>query len=177
MGGGDLVCISSIFQTFHYSTNIINVGEVIIQLCFSCFDWQNSKKSWHTKTLKNQERVWKAEQNDAAEKRKMVELQKEIAEERNREELKRIGESSGVLKAGDNKKMEWMYKADKLNREDYLTGRAIDKHFEREDATERNADKNLIGVSVPKNHVEHECIPFSIRAFQGAEEVGLANFS
>lgn len=102
----------------------------------------------------------------------MLELQKEIADERNREDLKRIGESSGVLRSGDNKKMEWMYKADKLNREEYLTGRAIDKHFEN--SAKLEAEKNLIGVSVPKNHVEHECIPFSIRAFHGAEEVRCA---
>lgn len=122
--------------------------------------------------MKNQERVWKAQQADAAEKRKMNELQQEIASERNREELKRIGQSSGVLQSNDSKKLEWMYKTADLNREDYLTGRSIDRNFEQQDAQERNAEQGLIGVSVPKNHVEHECIPFSIRAFHGAEAVG-----
>lgn len=122
--------------------------------------------------MKNQERVWKAEQADAAEKRKMNELQQEIANERNREELKRMGQSSGVLQSNDSKKLEWMYKTADLNREDYLTGRSIDRNFEQQDAQERNAEQGLIGVSVPKNHVEHECIPFSIRAFHGAEAVG-----
>lgn len=121
--------------------------------------------------MKNQERVWKAEQASAAEKRKMMELQQEIASERSREELQRIGQSSGVLKSNDDKKLEWMYKASDLNREDYLTGRAVDKNFEQQDAKERNRDKALIGVTQPINHVEHECIPFSIRAFRGAQEV------
>lgn len=121
--------------------------------------------------MKNQERVWKAEQADAAEKRKMWELQQEIASERSREELKRIGQSSGVLKANDDKKLEWMYKAGELNREDYLTGRAIDKNFEQQDAVERQSEKGMIGVTQSINHVEHECIPFSIRAFRGSEAV------
>lgn len=101
----------------------------------------------------------------------MAELQREISDERSREELKRIGQSSGVLPMTEKKKLEWMYKgsSDLLNREDYLTGRSIDKNFEMHDAADK--EKNLVGVSVPKNHVEHECIPFSIRAYHGAQPV------
>lgn len=123
--------------------------------------------------MKNQERVWKAEQADAAEKRKLMELQQEIQSERNREDLKRIGQSSGILRADDDKRLEWMYKGPEnmLNREEYLTGRAVDKHFEQQDAQEKQKDRALIGVTVPKNHVEHECIPFSIRSFRGAQTV------
>lgn len=130
------------------------------------------KKSWHPHTLKNQKRVYEAEQADAAEKRKMYELQREIQNERNFEELKRIGQNSGVLAADDKNRLEWMYKGAEsaLNREEYLTGRAIDKHFEQQDKEERQKE-SLVGVTVPKNHVEHECIPFSIRAFRGAPAV------
>ena len=124
--------------------------------------------------MKNQERVWKAEQADAAEKNKLAELQREISDERNREELKRIGQVSGVLSAPDaNKKLEWMYKSgDLLNREEYLLGRSIDKNFERVDAEEKEA---LVGVQVHKNHVEHECIPFSIRSYHGIQLVSRMN--
>lgn len=123
--------------------------------------------------MKNQERVWKAEQADAAEKRKLHELQQEIKSERSREELKRIGQSSGMLAADNDKRLEWMYKGPEnlLNREEYLTGRAIDKHFEQQNEAEKQKEKALIGVTVPKNHVEHECIPFSIRSFRGAPVV------
>ncbi|XP_059618573.1 pre-mRNA-splicing factor CWC25 homolog [Phlebotomus argentipes] len=136
----------------------------------------NAKKSWHPNTLKNQERVWKVEQADAAEKRKMAELQKEISEERSREELKKIAHTSGVIDMGEDKKLEWMYKGptELVNREEYLLGRPVDKTFEQLTA---EADNQLIGVTVPKNHVEHECIPFSIRAFrgtQGGEQVDMA---
>lgn len=76
---------------------------------------------------------------------------------------------------GDDKKLEWMYKGptDSINREDYLLGRPVDRSFEQLS----EADNQMIGVTVPKNHVEHECIPFSIRAFrgtQGGEQVDMA---
>lgn len=48
-----------------------------------------------------------------------------------------------------------------MDREQYLLGKAIDKTFEKIAADEQTQQSNLI--SVPKNHVEHECIPFSIR--------------
>lgn len=47
----------------------------------------NLKKSWHPSTLKNQERVWKAEQQDESEKRKVEELQKELQAQREKEEF------------------------------------------------------------------------------------------
>lgn len=104
----------------------------------------------------------------------MHELQREIEHERNFEELRKIGQNSGVLATDDSRRLEWMYKGaeNTLNREDYLTGRSIDKHFEEQDKVERQKDtSNLVGVTVQKNHVEHECIPFSIRAFRSAPAV------
>lgn len=125
--------------------------------------------------MKNQKRLYEAEQANAEEQRKLKELHQEIQNERNFEELKRIGQSSGVLAADNSKgKLEWMYKGaeNALNREEYLTGRSIDQHFEQQNAFEREKEKsNLVGVTVPKNHVEHECIPFSIRAFKAAPVV------
>uniref|UniRef100_A0AAG5DDX6 CBF1-interacting co-repressor CIR N-terminal domain-containing protein n=1 Tax=Anopheles atroparvus TaxID=41427 RepID=A0AAG5DDX6_ANOAO len=126
----------------------------------------NTKKSWHPNTMKNQERVWKAEQQEAAEKRRLNELRREIDEERNREELKSIAKKSGIIPNddGEDKKLEWMYKGPSqlVNREEYLLGRTIDKTFEDLDAQEKAASSTF-GVAQPKNHVEHECIPFSIR--------------
>lgn len=171
---------------------------------------QNLKKSWHPNTIKNQERVWRAEQADAAEKRKLAELKQEISAERDREELHRIGRTSGVLPmtaasssnatmsmlasssgaaaaestggssgadrsaSSGGKKLEWMYQGAQnlLNREEYLLGRQVDKSFEKQEAAEREAkQKELVGVAKPKNHVEHECIPFSIRQFHGSNVV------
>lgn len=93
----------------------------------------------------------------------------------------RIGQSSGVLGGGGgiganhsidsaNKKLEWMYKGstDLLNREDYLLGRSIDKNFEQHILAEK---EQQVGVTIPKNHVEHECIPFSIRSYRGTQVI------
>lgn len=134
--------------------------------------FQNQKKSWHPHTFKNQERVWKAEQSEAAEKRKLAELQAEISAERDREDLRRVGQASGIIANDNGHKLEWMYRGakDNLNREDYLLGRSVDKTYEQFAEEERVEEKqNHLGVSVPKNHVEYECVPFSIRAYKDAD--------
>jgi len=69
-------------------------------------------------------------------------------------------------------KLEWMYKSssDLLNREEYLLGRSIDKNFEQLESQEKLEQKEkLFGVQVPKNHVEYECLPFSIREYKNLE--------
>lgn len=67
----------------------------------------NTKKSWHPHLRKNQERVWKEEQN-ALEERKLIEkLRKEREEERQIEELQRLQEANGGKVA--TKRVDWMY--------------------------------------------------------------------
>ncbi|XP_022214942.2 pre-mRNA-splicing factor CWC25 homolog [Drosophila obscura] len=142
----------------------------------------NLKKSWHPHTMKNQERVWKAEEQAKMEERKLQDLRKEIHEERDREELRRLGESSGVLAgsggAPGEAKLEWMYKnsTELINREEYLLGRKIDKSFETLQAEERRQEHDNVGVKHSINHVEHECVPFSIRSYrnlQSTEQVDM----
>ncbi|KAH8412869.1 hypothetical protein KR009_006367, partial [Drosophila setifemur] len=143
----------------------------------------NLKKSWHPHTMKNQERVWKAEEQAKMEERKLQDLRKEITEERDREELRRLGENSGVLSssggAAGEAKLEWMYKNNKelINREEYLLGRKIDKSFEKLQEEERRTEQNnTLGVKQPINHVEHDCVPFSIRHYrnlQSTEQVDI----
>ncbi|KAH8374301.1 hypothetical protein KR200_006885, partial [Drosophila serrata] len=142
----------------------------------------NLKKSWHPHTMKNQERVWKAEEQAKMEERKLQDLRKEINEERDREELRRLGESSGVLSSsggpGGEAKLEWMYKnsTELINREEYLLGRKIDKSFETLQAEERSQEQNTVGVKQSINHVEHDCVPFSIREYrnlQSTEQVDM----
>lgn len=65
--------------------------------------------------------------------------------------------------AGEEK-LDWIYKnANSLvNREDYLVGRKVDKALEQLNEDEK--EKKIV-LPTPKNHVEHECIPPSIRDF------------
>ncbi|XP_078080278.1 pre-mRNA-splicing factor CWC25 homolog [Mustelus asterias] len=97
----------------------------------------NLKKSWHPQTLKNVERVWKAEQKHEAEKKKIEELQKELREERAREEMQRYAEDSGALKKKSDR-LDWMYQGpgSMVNKEEYLLGRPIDKY-----ATDKMVDE------------------------------------
>lgn len=97
----------------------------------------NLKKSWHPQTLKNVERVWKAEQKHEAEKKKIEELQRELREERAREEMQRHAEDSGAMKKKSDR-LDWMYQGPcaMVNKEDYLLGRPIDKY-----ATDKMVDE------------------------------------
>uniref|UniRef100_A0A1E1XCN0 Putative cwc25 spliceosome-associated protein n=1 Tax=Amblyomma aureolatum TaxID=187763 RepID=A0A1E1XCN0_9ACAR len=91
----------------------------------------NLKKSWHPSTLRNIERVWKAEQMRDQEKSKIEQLQKELQEERNKLEMRQYAENKGVVKKRQER-LDWMYQgvAGLVDREQYLLGRKVDKNFE-----------------------------------------------
>jgi hypothetical protein len=61
------------------------------------------KKSWHTKNLKNVEKVWIADEKDAAEAKKLADLQRQIIEERQMDELRDMQASAGGRKARTGK--------------------------------------------------------------------------
>ncbi|XP_013168277.1 PREDICTED: pre-mRNA-splicing factor CWC25 homolog [Papilio xuthus] len=94
----------------------------------------NTKKAWHPSNYKNQERVWKAEQAAAQEKKRISELQRERAEERDREQLNEIAKrtAAGGSSPNDNR-LHWMYdKPDKkVQQEDYLLGKSIDTNHDQ----------------------------------------------
>ena len=66
----------------------------------------NLKKSWHPKTLHNQEKVWKRERQAEEEKKKLEQLRKEIQEERAREELQQLNASRSKT---TKSQLDWMY--------------------------------------------------------------------
>jgi hypothetical protein len=88
-----------------------------------------SKKSWHTKNIANQEKVWIEEQRKAQEDSKTKELARQIQQEREQEEIDRIsGRKSHRLDRG----IDWMYQGVKSEAaqedkrkeaEDYLLGK------------------------------------------------------
>ncbi|XP_013133890.1 PREDICTED: pre-mRNA-splicing factor CWC25 homolog [Papilio polytes] len=96
----------------------------------------NTKKAWHPSNYKNQERVWKAEQAAAQEKKRISELQRERAEERDREQLNEIAKrTAGGGSSPNDNRLHWMYdKPDKkIQQEDYLLGKSIDSNQDRAD--------------------------------------------
>ncbi|XP_037779861.1 pre-mRNA-splicing factor CWC25 homolog [Penaeus monodon] len=142
----------------------------------------NLKKSWHPSTLKNQERVWKAEQQKAEEDRKMAELQRELKEERARELLQRTAEESGAVEKKGDAKLDWMYKGPggHVSREEYLLGRKIDTAFdqmvkmEKEEGREDTSSVNEAPQSSkPAYTIEHEINPESVVRRDGNMQVDM----
>ncbi|GAB4823689.1 hypothetical protein N2152v2_010735 [Parachlorella kessleri] len=66
-----------------------------------------NKKTWHPGRVQNLEEVWKREQAAAKEEQQMRDLQKQIAEERAREELHQVAEAAGHKIKSD--RLDWMY--------------------------------------------------------------------
>ncbi|XP_018399166.1 PREDICTED: pre-mRNA-splicing factor CWC25 homolog [Cyphomyrmex costatus] len=132
----------------------------------------NLRKSWHPCTMKNIEKVRKAEQQNDQENKRIAELKKEIEMEKDLEDIKKYAIEQGVIEKKDDTKLDWMYKGPNqaVNREEYLLGRPVDKAFEQMQQAEKDSEMNRM----PKNHVEYECIPPSLRFFSGSEQVDLA---
>ncbi|XP_064465925.1 pre-mRNA-splicing factor CWC25 homolog [Ornithodoros turicata] len=111
----------------------------------------NLKKSWHPSTLRNIERVWKAEQVRDMEKSKIEQLQKELMEERSKQEMRQFAEDTGVVKKRQDR-LDWMYQgvAGLVDRDQYLMGRKVDKNFEilqqEEEGIEQQDEDQLPGA-------------------------------
>jgi N-terminal domain of CBF1 interacting co-repressor CIR len=112
-----------------------------------------SKKSWHTKNLNNQEKVWIAEQQQEQERLRTTELAKQIQLEREQDELHDIvagdgsgqgnGSGSGSGTTTQKKKrstydrgIDWMY-----------TGHSKDSAMAKEDA-DKQAEEYLLGKPI-----------------------------
>lgn len=54
-----------------------------------------SKKTWHPSTIQNTEKVWKAEQLQAEEERKIAEYKKQVQEEMEVQRLRILQSQSG----------------------------------------------------------------------------------
>ena len=67
------------------------------------------KKGFHTGSMANQEAVWKAEQQAMAEKAKLDEIKKQIAEERQVMELQDAQVGADGKKKRKESKVSWLY--------------------------------------------------------------------
>jgi len=67
-----------------------------------------NKKGWHPLTLKNQERVWKAEQLQENEQKRIKEIQRKYTEEAKVQELHDIKKEAGLGKA-KAERVDWLY--------------------------------------------------------------------
>ena len=91
------------------------------------------------------EKVWKAEQAVKKEQEKHEERMKELAAERQLQEMKDLQASSGLISKSSAERMDWMYAgAPKTNHEDYLLGKEKKLDFKDEDVKKLN-DKQVPG--------------------------------
>mmetsp|Transcript_33307 Transcript_33307/g.61929 ORF Transcript_33307/g.61929 Transcript_33307/m.61929 type:complete len:455 (-) Transcript_33307:457-1821(-) len=119
-----------------------------------------NKKSWHTATLKNAERVWKAEQKQKAELRKMEQLRKEKEEERQIEELRRLQAASGLNIKTHGERVDWMYEgvhAQGPTSEEYLLGKKFEGNLDgEEDDVLKLENKKAVGSIYLNKKVNEE---------------------
>jgi hypothetical protein len=101
----------------------------------------NLKKSWHTGLLSNQRRVWEEEKKALDERKKIDQIMKERAEERQIQELQDLQEAAGGKKRLN--RVDWMYAGPAAGQtgtteemEGYLLGkRRIDQLLKKEEST------------------------------------------
>ncbi|KAJ2342790.1 RNA-splicing factor [Coemansia erecta] len=103
----------------------------------------NMKKSWHPQTLANQRRVAEVKRKAEEEAQRAAKLQKELREERQREEMDRL--NATVTKKTTNK-LDWMYSAPAVgvpqtsdDLEAYLLGKKDAKDLVRDKAANEEA--------------------------------------
>jgi len=68
-----------------------------------------NKKSWHTASFQNIEKVWLAEQKVKEQRRREQERQKKLKEERQIEDLKKVQVEAGLIPKSHLERMDWMY--------------------------------------------------------------------
>jgi len=86
-----------------------------------------SKKSWHTGSLKHIEKVWLAERRHTDEQKQIDLLKREMAEEQQIYDLKKLHQDSSGSKKVD--RLDWMYEGSlskQATSEDYLLGKKYD---------------------------------------------------
>ncbi|KAI5261979.1 hypothetical protein E4T47_09378 [Aureobasidium subglaciale] len=112
----------------------------------------NLKKSWHPVLMSNQKRVWEEEKKALDERKKIDQVLKERAEERQIQELQQMQEAAGGRKRVD--RVDWMYggpadgqKGTTEEMEGYLLGKRRLDGLVKRDATEAMQKAAAVGPS------------------------------
>jgi hypothetical protein len=89
-----------------------------------------AKKTWHVTNFQNQEAVWKAEQAQAEEQRKLEEWKTKREEERQIMELRQLqresGQGGGEGASKQQERVDFLYDVPATRKEEYLLGKPVE---------------------------------------------------
>jgi hypothetical protein len=114
-----------------------------------------TKKSWHTANFSNVEKVWAIEQKEKNEQAKLEALAKELKQEREMEELRRIQGKAGLATKVDGR-LSWMYQGPSgPSSEEYLLGKEYkeEKSAVKEEVEQFNKAEGSLFVEKKVNQV------------------------
>jgi hypothetical protein len=89
-----------------------------------------NKKSWHTGSFQNIEKVWIAEMKEEEKQRKTKEAQRRLKEEQHYEDLKRMQVEAGLIPKSHLQRLDWMYEGGAIKNtssEEYLLGKPVNE--------------------------------------------------
>jgi hypothetical protein len=128
----------------------------------------NLKKSWHPVLMSNQKRVWEEEKKALDERKKIDQVLKERAEERQIQELQQMQEAAGGRKRVD--RVDWMYggpadgqKGTTEEMEAYLLGKRRLDGLVKRDATEAMQKAAAVGPSAQQIANNQKDIAIKVR--------------
>ncbi|XP_019100621.1 PREDICTED: pre-mRNA-splicing factor CWC25 homolog [Camelina sativa] len=116
-----------------------------------------NKKGWHTGTLRNIEKVWKAEQKHEAEQKTLEELRLQIQQEKERSELGEIKEQAGLVPKRQER-VEFMYDSELLTVKENArsSGHGVSFQNQNQRAT---ADASCVTTTTAKNKKQKQSVP------------------
>ncbi|CAL9236862.1 unnamed protein product [Arabidopsis halleri] len=115
-----------------------------------------NKKGWHTGSLRNIEKVWKAEQKHEAEQKKIEELRLQIQQEKERSEFRAIKEQAGLVPRRPER-LEFLYDPELLVVRENANSSEHGDSFQKQDQRAR-ADPSSVS-SRNKKKKQKQSIP------------------
>ncbi|EFH56353.1 hypothetical protein ARALYDRAFT_903835 [Arabidopsis lyrata subsp. lyrata] len=107
-----------------------------------------NKKGWHTGSLRNIEKIWKAEQKHEAEQKKIEELPLQIQQEKERSEFRAIKELAGLVPRRPER-LEFLYDIELLGVKENANSSGHGVSFQNQDQRAR-ADASSVSSSNKK---------------------------
>ncbi|XP_010508324.1 PREDICTED: pre-mRNA-splicing factor CWC25 homolog [Camelina sativa] len=134
-----------------------------------------NKKGWHTGSLRNIEKVWKAEQKHEAEQKKLEELRLQIQQEKERSEFGEIKEQAGLVPKRQER-VEFMYDSELLTVKENAKSSGHGVSFQNQKQRAR-ADASCVTTTTTKNKKQKQSVPGALFKDDDKTKTNFANDS